>query len=205
MTHFLDVDWTQLPCPENDGAAAHLEGNLVPSVRLSATNGSVVDLAMLLGRTVVYAYPMTGQPNVPLPEGWDQIPGARGCTPQSCAFRDHFTELLRAGADHVFGLSTQTAAYQAEVVQRLHLPFALLSDAEYCLTDALTLPWFEVLGRRLLKRFTLILNNGRIEKVFYPVFPPDQNASAVLEWLKNVNALPNSQSPCLGVGLIRGA
>ena len=172
-----------LPAPQDDGACAHLSGMRVPSIPLPSTAGGRVDLAALAGRTVVYCYPRTGRPDEdPLP-GWDAIPGARGCTPQSCAFRDHYAELRSLGIAEVFGLSTQDTAYQAEAVQRLNLPFALLSDAKLELTRALKLPTFEVQGLTLVKRLTLILRSGVIEHVFYPVFPPDTNAPAVVHWL----------------------
>ena len=135
------------------------------------------------GRTVVYAYPRTGRPGVESPQGWDMIPGARGCTPQSCSFRDHFVELKELGVDHLFGLSTQDPEYQREAADRLHLPFAILSDEPLKLTRAMDLPTFETSGMTLLKRFTLVIDNGRIEQVFYPVFPPDRSASDVIEWL----------------------
>jgi len=172
-----------LPIPVDDGACNHLTGLRLPSLSLLATDGSTVDLAQLPGLTVVYCYPRTGEPNQPVPEAWDQIPGARGCTPQSCAFRDHYQELRQAGATHVFGLSTQTTAYQQEVVERLHLPFALLSDEKLAFTRALRLPTFEFAGMTLIKRLTLIIADGKIIKVFYPVFPSDQNAAEVLAWL----------------------
>lgn len=143
----------------------------------------MVDLAGLSGRIVVYAYPRTGQPGTDNPENWDLIPGARGCTPQSCSFRDHFTELKALGVDHLFGLSTQDTAYQREAAERLHLPFPLLSDAELQLTAALELPTFTVDGMTLLKRLTLIIEDARIVHVFYPVFPPDRNAADVVNWL----------------------
>ena len=152
---------------------------------MPSTSGDSVDLSALAGRTVLYVYPMTGQPGVALPEGWDEIPGARGCTPQSCAFRDHYAELLEAGADRVFGLATQATAYQQEAAERLHLPFALLSDARLQLTMALRLPTFEAAGQKLLKRTALVIDDGRIRHVFYPVFPPDRNAADVLAWLKD--------------------
>jgi peroxiredoxin len=145
----------------------------------------MVDVSALQGVTVVYAYPMTGRPGIPLPEGWDMLPGARGCTPQSCAFRDHFAELQQRGVRHLFGLSIQATDYQAEAAQRLHLPFALLSDAEFRLAGALGLPTFETAGMRLLKRLTLIVCDGGIIKTFYPVFPPDQNAEQVKAWLRS--------------------
>ena len=176
-------DWTRIPAPRDDGAAAHLNGTALPSVPLPATDGTEVDLATLAGRTVVYAYPRTGRPGVPNPPGWDLIPGARGCTPQSCAFRDHFAELRALGVARVFGLSTQDTAYQAEAAARLHLPFPLLSDERGALTRALRLPTFEVEGMVLLRRLTLVIDAGRITRVFYPVFPPDRNAGAVVSWL----------------------
>jgi peroxiredoxin len=176
-------DWSQIPAPQDDGGAKHLAGARVPALSLSATNGSSVDLSKLAGRTVVYAYPRTGQPGVANPTGWDMIPGARGCSPQSCAFRDHFADLKRLGVANVFGLSTQDSAYQKEAADRLHLPFPLLSDDKLALARALRLPTFEVDGMTLLKRVTLVLDDGKITKVFYPVFPPDQNAAQVVEWL----------------------
>jgi peroxiredoxin len=176
-------DWSTIPAPQDDGAAEHLAGAAVPSVPLPATDGSIVDLSALRGRTVVYAYPRTGRPGVASPNGWDLIPGARGCTAQSCAFRDQFASLQRLGVDHLFGLSTQDTAYQAEAAARLRLPFALLSDEHLRLTRALRLPTFEVDGMTLLKRLTLVLRAGTIERVFYPVFPPDRNAGDVVAWL----------------------
>ena len=154
-----------------------------PPVSLPSTTGEMVDLSRLSGRTVVYAYPRTGKPNVPNPEGWDLVPGARGCTPQSCAFRDHFAELRKLGVSHLFGLSTQDTAYQQEAAERLHLPFALLSDAAGKLTNAMKLPTIVVDGMTLLKRLTLVLDDGKVSHVFYPVFPPDQNASEVASWI----------------------
>ena len=179
----LAVDWSSLPVPQDDGAARHLRGMSVPSVALRATDDTSIDLSALRGRTVVYVYPLTAQPGVALPDDWDAIPGARGCTPQSCAFRDHYGELLAAGSEHVFGLSVQDSDWQREAATRLHLPFPLLSDEMFELTDGLRLPTFEADGRRLLKRMSLILDNGRITHVFYPVFPPDRNAADVVAWL----------------------
>ena len=181
---FLQIDWSRLPTPVDDGAARHLPGARMPDIPLSATDGSTVSLSGLAGRTVVYAYPMTGRPGTPLPEGWDAIPGARGCTPQSCTFRDHHAELLAAGAGRVFGLSTQDTPYQREAAERLHLPFPLLSDAALRLTTALQLPAMLVGGGTLLRRMTLIIADGAIAHVFYPVFPPDRNAAEVLAWLR---------------------
>ena len=183
MTNLDSVDWSKIPAPDDDGATRHLAGCRVPSVALAATDGSDVDLAGQAGTTVVYIYPMTGRPDVPLPDGWDLIPGARGCTPQSCAFRDHFAELGALGVSHLFGLSAQDTAYQREAAERLHLPFRLLSDHKLKFADALQLPRFEAAGMTLLKRLTLIIVDGRIEHVFYPVFPPDRSATDVIDWL----------------------
>jgi peroxiredoxin (alkyl hydroperoxide reductase subunit C) len=183
-TNFLDVDWSRLSPPADDGAAKHLSGSTVPDISHSATDGTFVSLARLAKRTVVYAYPLTGRPGTPLPDDWDDIPGARGCTPQSCAFRDHYAELLAAGADRVYGLSTQDTEYQREAAERLHLPFPLLSDAALRLTTAMQLPAMLVGGATLLKRMALIIDDGVIKHVFYPVFPPDRNAGKVLEWLR---------------------
>ena len=173
-----------LPVPPDDGAARHLAGMRLPPIALPATGGSEVDLARLAGRTVVYIYPRTGQPGVASPDGWDAIPGARGCTPQSCSFRDHFVELKSLGVAHLFGLSTQDTAYQREAVERLHLPFAILSDAGLRLIRALALPTFAVAGMTLLKRMALVIDDGVVTKVFYPVFPPDENAAVVVAWLR---------------------
>jgi peroxiredoxin len=173
-----------LPVPEDDGAADHLPGMRLPSVPLASTSGEIVDLSALLGRTVVYCYPMTGRPDRSLPAGWDEIPGARGCTPQSCSFRDHHAELRSLGAS-VFGSSTQDTEYQREAATRLHLPFALLSDSDLAFAGTLGLPTFEVDGMVLLKRLTLVIDEGWIEKVFYPVFPPDRSAEEVVEWLED--------------------
>jgi peroxiredoxin len=174
-----------LPVPEDDGAADHLPGMRLPPISLASTSGAVVDLTALPGRTVVYCYPMTGKPDRSLPAGWDEIPGARGCTPQSCSFRDHHAELRALGAS-VFGLSTQDTDYQSEAATRLHLPFALLSDSDLAFAGALDLPTFEVEGMVLLKRLTLVIDEGWIEKVFYPVFPPDKSAEEVVEWLEDL-------------------
>jgi peroxiredoxin len=172
-----------IPAPTDDGAADHLPGMRLPSVPLSSTSGGTVDLSALTEATVVYCYPMTGRPDRDLPQGWDEIPGARGCTPQSCSFRDHHAELRELGA-RVFGLSTQSTGYQREAVVRLHLPFELLSDEDLAFAGALSLPTFEADGMILIKRLTLVLEDRRIEKVFYPVFPPGKNADEVLAWLR---------------------
>jgi peroxiredoxin len=168
--------------PVDDGAAHHLVGLRLPRIVLPATKGPAPDLAGLSGWSVLYCYPMTGRPGAPLPGGWNDIPGARGCTPQACSFRDHFAELRALGVRSVFGISTQTTAYQREAAERLHLPFALLSDAAGELADLLDLPTFEVDGERLLKRLTMIAHDGMIEGVLYPVFPPDRSADDVVQW-----------------------
>jgi peroxiredoxin len=174
-----------LPAPGDDGAAAHLPGLALPPIALPATDGTRVALHAPPGRTVVYAYPRTAEPGrPPLTPDWNGIPGARGCTPQSCAFRDHFGELRALGADRVFGLSTQSTAYQREMVERLHLPFPVLSDEGLALATALRLPTMEVAGLTLLKRLTLVIDDGRIAGVLYPVFPPDRSAEAAAEWLR---------------------
>ncbi len=181
---------SDLPRPVDDGAADHLRHMPMPQISLRSTAGRMVDLSHLSApRTVIYCYPMTGVPGKPLPEGWDMIPGARGCTPQTCNFRDHHQELLQLKAD-VFGLSTQTTEYQLEMAQRLHVPFEILSDADFRLSEALRLPTFEVDGMRLVKRLTLIVRGGRIEHVLYPVFPPNESADQVLRWLSS-NPIPN--------------
>jgi peroxiredoxin len=171
-----------LPVPLNDGACDHLAGLRLPSVELLSTAGRKVDLSTLSGKTVVYCYPRTGRPDQEIPKGWNEIPGARGCTPQSCAFRDHYQQLQALGV-RVFGLSTQETDYQREAAQRLQLPFELLSDSEFAFTRALALPTFQVAGMTLIKRLTLIIDGGQITKVFYPVFPPDKNAAEVIQWL----------------------
>jgi peroxiredoxin len=172
-----------IPAPVDDGACDHLPGMRLPLIALPATSGATVELPGLPGRTVVYCYPLTGRPDADLPQGWDEIPGARGCTPQSCAFRDHYVE-LRALGIRVYGLSVQDIGYQREVAERLHLPFKLLSDEGLVLVEALGLPTFVAEGMRLIKRLTLLIQDGRIEKVFYPVFPPNKNAEEVVEWLQ---------------------
>jgi peroxiredoxin len=173
-----------LPRPSDDGAADHLAGAELPTLALPATDGASVDLRSLERRTVVYGYPRTGRPGEPsLVEDWDLIPGARGCTPEACGFRDHHAELAAAGAD-VYGLSTQDTGYQRELAERLVLPFPILSDAGLALTRALRLPTFEVAGRKLLKRLTMLVRGGRIERVWYPVFPPDRHAEEVHGWLR---------------------
>lgn len=173
-----------LPIPQDDGAANHLVGMRLPAIALRATTSGQLNLAQIKGRLVIYCYPMTGQPNVALPEGWDQIPGARGCTPQSCSFRDHYQELRSLGAE-VVGLSVQSTEYQQEMADRLHLPFQVLSDEDYQFQKALQLPTFVAAGMTLLKRITLIANDGVIEAVHYPIFPSDSDPAWVIHYLSN--------------------
>lgn len=178
------VDWSLIPAPEDDGGARHLPGMTLPAVVLPATGGGLVNLAELKGCVVLFAYPRTGTPGqIGLTDDWDMIPGARGCTPQSCAFRDLYKDLSDAGASSVFGLSTQDTAYQTEMVERLHLPFPVLSDAKLELAKSLNLPTMTVAGQLLLKRMAMIIRDGKIVHVLYPVFPPDRNAGDVLAWL----------------------
>jgi peroxiredoxin len=175
---------SDLPVPVDDGAADHLPGSAVPEVALPSTQGGELSLAdAARGLLVVYVYPRTGTPGVPAPEGWDDIPGARGCTPQSCAFRDAQQELARHGAS-LIGISTQTPAEQAEFAQREHIPYPLLSDHELVLAERMRLPTFQAGGLQLYKRLTFVAQAGRIVKLFYPVFPPDRNADEVLAWLE---------------------
>jgi len=173
-----------LPEPDDDGGADHLPGVALPSVSLPATDGTDIDLSAISGRTVVYCYPKTGRPDEDvIPDGWASIPGARGCTPEACGFRDHYRELRDCGVSAVFGLSVQSTAYQREARDRLELPFELLSDASFALTDRLDLPTFEVDGERYLRPLTLVVTDGAVEHVFYPVFPPDEHADEVVRWL----------------------
>jgi peroxiredoxin len=175
----------ELPVPQDDGAADHLPGRAVPPVSLVSTDGETVRLDDLgPGRTIVYIYPLTGRPDVDLPEGWDSIPGARGCTPEACGFRDHHNDLLAAGATRVFGLSSQDTDYQREVVERLHLPFPMLSDTALTLAAQLRLPTFRAEDRTLFTRLTLVIRDGVVEHAFYPVFPPGDHAQEVLAWLR---------------------
>jgi peroxiredoxin len=176
---------SDLPRPTDDGAADHLVGMAIPSVSLRSTSGRLVTVSELPAlRTVIYCYPMSGVPGKPLPENWDAIPGARGCTPQACNFRDHNQEFLDLSVE-VFGLSTQTAEYQREMAERLHLPFEVLSDSSFLLCDALRLPTFVVAGTRLLKRLTMVIRDGLIEHMLYPVFPTNVSADQVLQWLRD--------------------
>src|SRR5580698_10394065 len=182
---FLPPD---IPVPTDDGRARHLAGVMLPDVALVATDNSRVNLSKLKGCTVLYIYPRTGVPGVDAPPGWDDIPGARGCTPQSCSFRDHFAELKALGVAYVFGLSTQNTDYQSEAAQRLHLPFPILSDAALKFAGALNLPTFSAAGMTLLKRMALVIDDGTIAKAFYPVFPPNKNAEEVIAWLRALRA-----------------
>lgn len=175
-----------LPEPEDDGAADHLVGEPAPHLSLPSTTGRTVGLDELEpGRAVLYIYPLAGRPDVALPDGWDSIPGARGCTTEACDFRDHHSDLLDAGASAVFGLSTQDTAYQRELVHRLRLPFEILSDTELTLAEQLNLPTFGAGEMTLYKRLTLVIHGGMIEHVFYPIFPPNEHARQVLAWLRS--------------------
>jgi peroxiredoxin len=184
-------DYTSLPAglpePEDDGRAAHLTGRRMPSIVLPATDGARVDFARLPdGRSVVYFYPLTGRPGIALPDGWDSIPGARGCSTEACNIRDHFEQLRQFGVRTVYGVSSQDTDYQAEVVDRLHLPFSMVSDPDFELAGALDLPTFSATGHpRLYSRLTLIVRDGEIEHVFYPIFPPNVHAEQVLDWLQH--------------------
>lgn len=183
-----------LPVPKDDGACDHLLGSQLPDVSLVSTSSRHINLRQQPGLIVLYAYPLTGRPGVPLPPGWDEIPGARGCTPESCSFRDQHAEIRQLGAE-VFGVSTQSGDYQREVRERLHLSFDLLSDESFAFTDALSLPTFTAASMRLLRRVTLISNSGVIEHVFYPIFPPDQHPADVVSYLKirNVHLVNGDQ------------
>jgi len=176
-----------LPVPEDDGSAAHLTGRIIPSLKLTSTSGGLIDLSTISGAVVIFAYPMTGEPGQPLPSGWLSIPGAPGCTLESCSFRDLHSEFTHLGAT-VFGLSTQATAVQSEAKDRLHLPFDLLSDSGLQFQEALNLPAMAPDGKKMIRRITLILYGGKITKVFYPVFPPDTHAEDVVDWLRNNRA-----------------
>jgi len=188
MTNVYEIP-PGLPIPQDDGSTDHLKGLRLPTVSLKATNGTTINFGDIFSRLVIYCYPMTGQPNVALPDGWDQIPGARGCTPQSCSFRDHYQELQALGAE-VMGLSVQTTVYQKEMVDRLHLPFPVVSDSDYQFQKALNMPTFIAAGMALLKRVTLIANHGVIEAVHYPIFPSDSDAGWVIDYLKRSQNQP---------------
>ena len=176
-------DWSKIPAPKEDEDLSHLLKYKIKSVLLKSTNNQSVDLSKIKGLSIIYIYPMTGQPNKPLPENWDNIPGARGCTPQSCSFRDNFSILKNLNVNNIFGLSTQTTDYQKEMTERLHLPFPVLSDEKLEFAKQLNLPIFEVENMKLIKRITLILKDNEIIKYFYPIFPPDKNVEQVIQFL----------------------
>ena len=184
QSNLLKPDWSKIPAPELDVSLEHLNNFISPEIKLLSTSGDEIDLSKLNGLSIIYVYPMTGQPNIALPKGWDEIPGARGCTPQSCSFRDNFSELKKLNIENIFGLSSQTTKYQKEMSERLHLPYPILSDEKLLFANALKLPTFKVDNMNLIKRITLITNNNKIIKYFYPVFPPDQNVNDVIFWLK---------------------
>ncbi|TKA60956.1 hypothetical protein B0A49_12394 [Cryomyces minteri] len=175
---------TDLPVPKDDGACAHLLNRTLPSLSLPATSGTQTDLSTLSGLTILFCYPRTGAPNEVVPDSWNAIPGARGCTPQACSFRDAIAPLKKLGVDNVFGMSTQDTAYQAEAKDRLHLPYELLSDESCAFVERLGLPTFEWEGKRVCKRLSMAVLDGKVVKVWYPVFPPDSNAQIVVEWLE---------------------
>jgi len=181
----INVDWSKIPAPKGEENLGHLDNYIIKPIKLKSTADKLVDLSNMRGLTIIYIYPMTGQPDKPLPNNWDNIPGARGCTPQSCSFRDNFNQLKRLNVDTIFGLSTQTTDYQKEMAKRLHLPYEVLSDEKLEFANQLKLPIFEVEDMKLIKRITLILSNNKIIKYFYPVFPPDENVNSVIKFLGN--------------------
>lgn len=181
-----------LPAPIDDGACNHLCDLDIPSITLKTTDNTLIDISKLKGIVVIYCYPRTGRPGISPPEGWDNLPGARGCTPQSCAFKDHHVAFMAKGIQ-VFGLSTQVTAYQQEAVERLHLPFPLISDSDLIFTKSLKLPTFIIQKMELIKRLTLVCISGKIKKVFYPVFPPDKNAEEVMGWIGQQGGVDSEQ------------
>jgi peroxiredoxin len=185
--NLTNVDWSKIPKPEGEENLTHLNNYIIKPIKLKSTQNELTELSEIKGLTIIYVYPMTGQPDKPLPDNWDNIPGARGCTPQSCSFRDNFHELKRLNISNIFGLSSQTSEYQREMVQRLKLPYEVLSDEKLEFAKQLNLPIFEVGEIKLIKRITLILDNNKIIKYFYPVFPPDKNVDEVIAYLKIKN------------------
>ena len=183
--NLTNVDWSKIPAPKGEENLSHLNNYTIKQVKLKSTDDKLVELSEIKGLTIIYIYPMTGQPDKPLPDNWDNIPGARGCTPQSCSFRDNFNQLKKLSVDNIFGLSTQNNQYQKEMVKRLSLPYQVLSDEKLEFANQLKLPIFEVENMKLIKRITLILNNNKIIKYFYPVFPPDKNVNDVIKFLVN--------------------
>lgn len=183
MTHLADLP-SDLPIPIDDGKCNHLTGMDLPDITLSSTNYNKINLCQLTGLSVLYFYPMTGRPEIDLPTGWNEIPGARGCTPQSCSFRDNH-QIFTTYKVNVYGISTQSTSYQREMIERLHLPFDILSDEKLELTNKLNLPTFVINDMILIKRITFICRDNKIVKVFYPVFPPDKNVFEVINWIKN--------------------
>ena len=181
---FFNVDWSKIPEPKLDFNLEHLNQLIIPDLKLNSTDDTTVSLSNLKGITVIYVYPMTGVPGKELPEGWDEIPGARGCTPQSCSFRDNFSKLKKLGVNNIFGLSTQSTEYQKELATRLHLPYTILSDEKLEFSKKLKLPMFKVLKMNLLKRITLILKDNKIIKYFYPIFPPTKNIEDVINFFE---------------------
>ena len=184
---FFNVDWSTIPEPKLDANLEHLNEFIVPDIKLNSTDGDIVNLSNLKGITVIYIYPMSGVPGKELPEGWDEIPGARGCTPQSCSFRDNFSKLKELGVKNIFGLSTQSTVYQKELADRIHLPYSILSDEKLEFAKKLKLPFFNVDKMDLIKRITLILEDNKIIKYFYPIFPPTKNVEDVIRYLDKKN------------------
>jgi len=171
-----------LPVPVDDGACDHLEGMLLPSLLLETSSGISLNLSDLKGIVVIFFYPMIGSPDSPPMGDWNEIPGARGCTPQTCSYRDSYQQLTDLGAK-VFGASAQAIEEQCAAAVRLKLPFQLLNDSAFKLTESLKLPAFEYQGVKMIKRLTLVVVDGVIRKVFYPVFPPNENVDHVISWL----------------------
>ena len=184
---FFNVDWSTIPEPKLDANLEHLNEFIVPDIKLNSTDGDIVNLSNLKGITVIYIYPMSGVPGKELPEGWDEIPGARGCTPQSCSFRDNFSKLKELGVKNIFGLSTQSTEYQKELADRIHLPYSILSDEKFEFAKKFKLPFFNVDKMDLIKRITLILEDNKIIKYFYPIFPPTKNVEDVIRYLDKKN------------------